>query len=229
MSNYQKILKKYTILFAEDDATMRKATTDMLHIFFREVYTAKDGKEALEYYEDERPDLILSDIKMPIMDGLSLVQTIRQNDFTIPIILLTSYSDQKTLLEAANAGIDGYILKPIALEIMLETFAKVISKISPKKEVISFDNGMLYNTMSEELYKNGNIIPLGAKEQKILKLFIANKEQVVYKEQIISHIWGIEDVTDSALKNLLNRLRLKLGSDTIVSVKGIGWRLNLKP
>lgn len=227
MSNYQKLLKKYTILFAEDDATMRQATADLLHVFFREVYIAKDGKEALECYEDEKPDIILSDIKMPIIDGLSLVKVIRQSNFMIPIILLTSYSDQKTLLEAANTGIDGYLLKPIILESMLETFAKLIHKIAPKKELIAFSNGLLYNTMSEELYKNGVIIPLGTKEKKILKLFLAHKEAVVQKEQIIAAIWGIEEITDSALKGQLNRLRSKLGVDTIVSIKGSGWRINL--
>lgn len=226
MSNHQKLLKKYTILFVEDDATMCQATADLLHVFFREVYIAKDGKEALECYEDEKPDIILSDIKMPIIDGLTLAKTIRQHDFMIPIILLTSYSDQQILLEAANAGIDGYILKPIILESMLETFSKIIKKIAPKKELVTFANGMLYNTMSEELYKNSVIIPLGTKEKKILKLFLAHKEAVVYKEQIISEIWGIEEVTDSALKGLLNRLRAKLGDNTIISVKGSGWRLN---
>jgi len=227
MSKYQKLLKKYTILFAEDDATMRQATADILRVFFREVYVAKDGKEALECYEDEKPDIILSDIKMPFMDGLMLSQNIRQSNFTIPIILLTSYSDQKTLLEAANASIDGYILKPISLEAMLETFARIIPKIAPKKELISFANGLLYNTSSEELYKNGAVISLGVKEQKFLHLFIAHKEAVVHKEEIISAIWGIEEITESALKGLLNRLRAKLGDDAIISVKGSGWRLNL--
>lgn len=226
MSNHQKLLKKYTILFVEDDATMRQATADILRVFFREVYVAKNGKEALECYEDEKPDMILSDIKMPIMDGLSLASRIRQSDFTTPIILLTSYSDQKTLLEVANASIDGYILKPIVLESMLEVFARVIPKISLKQELISFANGMLYNTLSQELYKNGVVIPLGTKEQKMLQLFIAHKNAVLHKEDIITALWGLEEVTDSALKGLLNRLRTKLGEDAIVSVKGSGWRLS---
>lgn len=227
MPNHQKLFKKYTILFAEDDATIRQATADILRVFFRKVYVATNGQEALEVYEDEKPDMILSDIKMPLMDGLSLVQNIRQSNFTIPIILLTSYSDQKTLLEAANTSIDGYILKPIDLESMLEVFVRVVPKITPKKELISFSNGLLYNTLSEELYKYGTIVALGSKEQKILQLFIAHQGAVLHKEQIISAIWGIEEITDSALKGLLNRMRIKLGDNTIVHVKGSGWRLNL--
>lgn len=225
MSNHQKLFKKYTILFAEDDDTIRQATTHILQIFFKEVYVAKNGKEALECYEDEKPDIILSDIKMPLMDGISLAQKIRKSDFMIPIVLLSSYSDQQMLFEAANAHIDGYILKPIVLESMLETLEKVIPKIAPKKELITFANGMIYNTLSKELYKDGIIVPLGAKEQKILQIFIANKEAIVEKEEIILAIWGLEEVTDSALKGLLNRLRAKIGNDTIVSVKGSGWRL----
>jgi len=226
MLNHQKLLKKYTILFAEDDATMRQATADMLRVFFREVHVVTNGKEALESYEDEKPDMILSDIKMPVMDGLCLAHKIRQSDFATPLILLTSYSDQQILLEAANAGIDGYILKPIVLESMLEAFVKVIPKIAPKKELIPLANGMFYNALSEELYNNKGVVPLGSKEQKMLQLFIANKDAVVRKEEIIATLWGLEEVTDSALKGLLNRLRAKIGDDTIVCVKGSGWRLS---
>jgi DNA-binding response OmpR family regulator len=227
MSNHQKLLKKYSILFAEDDATMREATADILRVFFREVIVARDGKEALERYEDEKPDMILSDIKMPLMDGFSLIASIRQNDFTTPIVLLTSYCDQTTLFEAANASIDGYITKPIVLESMLEALLKVVPKIAPKKELVSFGEGVLYNTLSEELYKNGCVVPLGEKEQKMLKLFLAHKEAVVHKDDIIASLWGVEDVTDSALKGVLNRLRTKLGSNAIVCVKGSGWRLHI--
>ena len=227
MSYYQKVLKKYTILFAEDDAVICKKIAEILTIFFHEVFVAKNGKEAFEYYEDEKPDMILSDIKMPVMDGISLAQKIRQDNFTIPIILLSSFSDQDILIKAANSGIDGYILKPIVLDSMLETFIKVIHKIIPKKELISFENGLFYNTMSEELYKNGVVIPLGAKERKLVNLFVAHKEAVVYKEQIISTIWGLEEVTDSGLKGLLNRLRTKIGYEVIVSIKGSGWKLNV--
>lgn len=139
---------------------------------------------------------------------------------------MTSFSDQPTLLEAANSGIDGYIIKPIVLEHLLETLSKLLPKITPKPELIALTNHVIYNTLSEELFKNGMLIPLGSKEKSLLKLFLHQKERTISKEQIISCIWGMEEVTDSALKNLLSRLRLKIGFDLIVSVKGSGWRLN---
>jgi len=226
MTNHQKLFKDVSILLVEDNERIRQEIAQLLRIFFRVVWTAKDGKEGLECYEDEKPDFILSDIKMPLVDGISLVRSIRQKDFQTPIVLLSSYCDQSMLLDAANSGIDGYIVKPVVLEQLLETFTKLLPKITPKKELITLAPTLVYNTFSEELFKEGVLIPLGTKEKALLKLFLNHKEKVIGKEQIVFTIWGMEEVTDSALKNLLARVRQKVGFELIVSVKGSGWRLN---
>ncbi len=221
-----QILKKMTILFVEDDPLVLKQITSLLVIFFDKVFTAENGEEAYKLYEDEQPDIILSDLEMPKVAGFELFYMIRMKNQTIPIIALSAYSDRTMLFKAANAQIDAYIVKPVELEPLLNAFRKVIPKISTKRDIFTFQNGLIYNLMSEELFKDSQLIALGKKEKILLKLFITNKDRVIEKDELIGHIWLHEDVTESALKNLLNRLRSKIGFELIVSVKGSGWKLN---
>ncbi len=120
----------------------------MLKIFFNNVSAASNGQEALEIFHNESIDIILTDIKMPLMGGLELTQKIRAIDNIIPIILLSSFGDQNTLLEAANCGIDGYILKPIELDSLLNIFDKVLQRKAPKRKYFSFVNGFIYNILT---------------------------------------------------------------------------------
>lgn len=218
-------LKRLSVLFAEDDEIMRLQVTETLKIFFGKVLIAKDGFEAFEIFQLEKPDIILSDIKMPKIDGLQLIEKIRDQNQVIPIIILTSYSDQNTLLRAANSGIDGYILKPLELNNFLETFDKILRRKKSIRKFFTFQDGLIYNLLSDELYKSGEVINLGKKEKDLLRLFIDNFDRTLTKEEIIESIWGYENITESALKNLLSRLRTKIGIDIILSIKGRGWKL----
>lgn len=220
-----QLFKKLSILFVEDEPLLRQQTADMLKIFFSTVYTASNGLEALGVLGEENINIVLCDIMMPVMDGLTLTQKIRAKGNTIPVVLLSSFCDQETLLKAANSGIDGYVLKPIELEMLLETFNRVLKIKMPLKNFYYFEKDMVYNLLSEELHQNGVVVDLGKRERAMLKLFIRNANKTVTKEEIIATIWEMEEVTESALKNLLNRLRTKIGSEFIVSVKGSGWRL----
>lgn len=221
-----ELFKKLSILFVEDELVLQRQTSDMLKIFFSSVYTASNGLEALGVLSEESPDIILCDIHMPIMNGLTLTQKIRAKGNTVPIVLLSSFSDQQTLLEAANCGIDGYVLKPIELETLLETFGRVLKAKGSYETFFYLDENMVYNTLTDELNKNGTLIDLGKRERAMLKLFIQRENKTLTKEEIVAAIWEMEEVTESALKNLLSRLRTKIGFEIIVSVKGSGWRLN---
>ncbi len=221
-----QLLKKLTILFVEDEAIIRTQIADTLKVFFNDVIVANNGHEALQLLSQNNIDIILSDIKMPMITGLDLATKVRLSNSSIPIILLSSYSDQDTLLKAVNIGIDGYVLKPIQLDDLLQTFENVLKRKIPIRRIFTFADGLIYNMLTEELYKNGELIDLGKKERMLLKLFIDNYEKTLTKDEIVSYIWELDEVTESALKNLLNRLRTKIGFDIIVSVKGNGWRLD---
>lgn len=218
-------LKDLSILFVEDDPIMLGQTHNTLNIFFKKVYTATNIQSAYSLYENNRPDIILSDIQLLDGTGLELVTTIRKKDYKTPIILLTSYSDNEYLFQAANLGIDGYIIKPLKLDNLLEAFFKALRREEKHTLIVKLTDDTHYDFSTKELLKNGSIIPLGAKEHQLLRLFIENSGKTLSKEDISYHLWPLEDVTDSALKNLLNRLRQKIGTDMIATIKGNGWRL----
>lgn len=221
-----QILKRMTILFVEDDPLVLEQISSLLNIFFGKVITAENGQIAYTLYEDEEPDIILSDLQMPKIGGFDFFTLIRKHNQSIPIIILSAYSDHTMLFKAANAQIDSYIVKPVELEALLDVFRKVLPKITTKNLFFHFENNLIYNTLTEELFKKGELIPLGKKEKMLLKLFIQYNYRTIDKDEITYNIWPHEDVSESALKNLLNRLRNKVGFDLIVSVKGSGWRLN---
>ena len=125
-------LKKLSLLFIEDKMTVQQKMNEMLSIFFGRVLIANNGEEALMLLQMNHIDLVLSDIEMPIMDGVTLVKTLRLLNNKVPFIMLSSFSDQDTLLDATNAGIDDYIVKPIQLDNLIQTFLKVLMLEPPQ-------------------------------------------------------------------------------------------------
>lgn len=228
MPNDYLFLKNKSILFAEDDIISRTQTVGILTMLFSKVYPAKDGIEAYEIYEDESPDIILTDIKMPKKDGMSLIKKIRSNDYSTPIILMTSFAEQELLVNAANLSVDGYLVKPVSLEKLTSALTKAIQRISEDKGLVHLTKNFFYNFAAKELYNNGNLVSLGAKEHDLLVLLINNHDKTLTKEEIENKLWPLETITNSAIKKLILRIRNKIDTNIIVSVRGIGYRL-IKP
>lgn len=222
------LLKEKSVLFADDDIITRTQMTEILEILFKKVYAAADGEEAYRIYEDEAPDLVLTDIKMPKKDGISLVRHIRQQDYKIPIILLTSFAEQELLMNAANLSIDGYLVKPVELEKLTFMICKAIRRVKQDDGLIVLGKQLYYNSATKELYRNGNLVMLGAKEHELLVLLITNRQKTLTKETIGTALWPLDPICDSAIKNIVLRLRKKMGIDVIVSVRGIGYRLDTR-
>ena len=127
-------LREKTLLFAEDDDIIRYNTLGILSVFFKKVITAKDGQEALEKYVDEKPDIIMTDIKMPIMDGLDFITEVRNVDVFTPIVLFSAYNEQRYLAKAINLKVEGLILKPIKLDELFAVLARCAKSLGSTNE-----------------------------------------------------------------------------------------------
>ena len=228
MTNTLLVLNTKTVLFAEDDDIMREQTAEILSMIFKKVFMARDGEEAYEIYEDEKPDLIITDIKMPRKDGLKLIKQIRQKDYRTPIILLTSFTDASMLINAANLSVDGYLVKPIELEQLTQTICTSMQRIQKGLGLLKLRDDLFYNIGTKEIYYKGNHVSLGAKEHELIELFINNRHLTLSKEDIATHLWPFDPICDSAIKNLILRIRKKLGDEIILSVRSIGYRLNTR-
>lgn len=125
-----KLLKKYTILYVEDDDTIRVELSEILEKLFLKVYLAKNGQEGLELFERYKNiDIILVDINMPILNGIDMIRHIRKKDENIPVIFATAYSDSKFLLEAIRLRAQEYIIKPIDIKYLITLINKILKDL----------------------------------------------------------------------------------------------------
>lgn len=130
----QVVAKSYTVLYVEDDADIQKVMCGILSVFCGTLYTAKNGQEGLELFYTLKPDLIITDISMPVMNGIEMVKTIRHSDKNIPIMVNSAFSDKEYLLDSIYIGVDRYTIKPIQHEEFLESLLFLFIKIKEKEQ-----------------------------------------------------------------------------------------------
>ena len=220
-------LKDKKVLFVEDDLITREKMTKIFSMIFAKVIVAKDGEEAFCLFEDESPDIVISDIKMPKSDGITLARRIRQYDYNTPIILMTSFSERDLLFEAVNLSIDGYLIKPVEFNNLTETLLRSFKRLHVNENLILIGKNLFYNIATKEVYRDGEQIILGVKETNLLSLLIKNRNRTVTLEEISYCLWSLEQMGESALKNTILRIKKKLNEDIIISVRGIGYRINI--
>ena len=220
------LFKNKCVLFAEDDNIVRANMTGILVMLFGKVLVAENGEEAYKLYKKELPDIVITDIKMPKKDGISLIKKIRQYDYEIPIILLSNNHEQQHLINVNELSIDGYLVKPIEPEKLSHLVCKAIQRTHKSIDLIPLSKELFYNSATKELYHDNNVIVLGLKEQELLQLLINNRYKTVTKDEIGKVLWPLNTACSSAIKNIVLRLRKKIGIDIIISVRGIGYRLD---
>ena len=129
LENIIKYTKNLNVLYVEDNIYVQQQTIKMLESFFNNIYIASNGKEALDLFNTENLyNLIITDIEMPFVDGVSLIEIIREYNKKVPIIVLSAHDNKDYFLKTINAGIDGYILKPYTLEQISQTLEYIIEK-----------------------------------------------------------------------------------------------------
>ena len=129
MSYNKNYFDDITILFVDDEDGVRDGYNVLLNMWAKKAYCAKDGKEGLEFFKRYKPDIVITDIKMPTMNGIEMIKNIRNIDLDIPIIITTAHQEPELLLDAVELQVDGYIIKPISkkeLKKRLKAIAKII-------------------------------------------------------------------------------------------------------
>ncbi len=221
-----KKLQNLTVLYAEDEIGIRQNIADSLGYYVKEVFEAANGAEAFDLYEEKKPDIILSDIQMPVLDGIEFVKKVRKTNREIPIVMITAHTDKEYLLEAVELHMEKYIVKPIELEDLFEVLEKCVKVLDTNNEVtLKVDDNYKYDYDKKELkYKEESII-LNKKEMLFFEVLISNQNRVVIYEELQDKVWGDDIMTDSALRSLVRNLRKKLPSDIIFNLSGVGYRL----
>jgi two-component system response regulator VanR len=228
MKNHEFKLKKLTLLLIESDIQVREYIYQSLSTLFKSIKLAHTIEKGLELFREGGIDIIITDIKMPgsNLSDFSLIEKIRYEEIFIPIIVLTELVDSFNLLRAANLQINGYITKPVNIYKLNQSLESISKHLNNNMEPIQFTRNVTYLPMHQTLMVDNIETSLGKKECKLLELLIFNKNTITTKDEIIYTIWPNQDVTDSAVKNLLNELRRKLTSNLIKNQPSRGWYID---
>lgn len=221
--------KNYTILYVEDDEGVRTVNSRFLTRMFNELYEAGDGEEALVLYKKYHPDIILTDIKMPKMDGLSLAKEIRKKDSTTKIIVSTAFSDKNYLMAAIELKLEKYIIKPLTSRNLIPALSKAIEELEKERDAkIYLDEIFYFDNILSLFYINEKVLDLNKKELLFLKLLTQNKNRVVSYEEIEQYVWEDEYMSLNSLRTTIGFLRKKIPFNCIKNISNMGYTLNLE-
>lgn len=227
---YLDILKNLTILYIEDEETIKENIKRTLLLFSNKIFDVKDIKSAKETLENQKIDIIISDINLPDETGIELIKEIRKTDKTLPIIILSAYTEKHYLLEATKLKLVDYLTKPMDFKTLQNALFKCVDEILENSRfIVSFKNRIIYNVLQKKLIDENKDeeISLTAKEILLLDFLIKNNNRVVPIEELKSVIWDDEfEATESAFKNLLNKIRKKIGKESILNISGVGYKLD---
>jgi DNA-binding response OmpR family regulator len=219
-------LKSLTILYVEDEDKIRTKIADTLRFYVKKIITAKNGEEGYDLYLRHKPDVILSDILMPIVDGLEMVKMIRKEDIKTPIVMITAHTEKEYLLDAVKLHLENYLVKPISLHDILTALNTCLEKFNIVNSLsFNLPKGYSYDMGYKALTYNGNTIKLSKKEITFLELLMKNISRVVRYEEFQEEVWGNDIMTDNAVRSIVNGLRKKLPNNIITNLSGIGYKL----
>jgi len=224
------------VLLVEDEEDAREILGFYLDTVFDEVQIACDGQEGLELYEkayedNKTFDLVLTDIQMPKLDGLSMIENITKINENQKFIIVSAYKDEEYLFKSINLNVISYFVKPLEVKNMMEMLKKVKSKVLEDKskqiieeEVLILNSTYSYNRKTKQLYKNGELVSLSKKEKLLIEALVKNIKEIKTKEYLKEFIWNDSETSDVTMRTVIKRVKDKIADDDfIVSKKGLGY------
>ncbi|MDP4148963.1 MAG: response regulator transcription factor [Bacteroidota bacterium] len=227
---------KISILLVEDEENLHEALKLNLELEGYEVTSAFDGRQALKAVQSEYFHLLILDVMLPEMDGISVTETIRLQNNDVPILILSARNASADRVLGLKKGADDYLSKPFNLEELLIRIRKLIDKDQrmqvkdPSGDVYSFGSNTIDFRAQEAVTKTGERIALSKKEVMLLKLLIENKNEVVTREKILQAVWGYNVYpTTRTIDNFVLSFRKYFEEDTrnpkyFHSVRGVGYK-----
>jgi len=219
--NMTNILKTKNVLYAEDEKGQQELLEETLKFFFKNVYLASNGEEALQIIQEEEIDIAILDIQMPKIDGLEVAKRIKNDN--IIIIFLTAYSHQQYMQEAIRIKVEDYLIKPFNLDEFIKIFKRIYDYGNKKEKVHTLKDGKLFYESSNLVEDSTNKIKLGSKEAQLLRLLLKYSPDILTKQIIDEEIWSYE-MKESSYRSLVKNLRQKIGKDLITTMPGIGLK-----
>ncbi len=203
----------------------------MLKTLFKSVDSVENGEEALALYKSNKYDIVLSDIQMPKINGVELVQEIYNINQNQMIIVLSAFDDSKYLLPLINLGIERFIKKPIDYDELTNSLLNVSKKVIENCQfnndsIILLDNSFTFDKEKDLMYCNNDLVALTKYEIIFMQLISDNVGKVYSNDNIVAYYDSVNEKIDTEnIRKLVSKLRRKIPKDSIESLYGVGYRL----
>ncbi|HEX9969298.1 MAG TPA: response regulator transcription factor [Acidimicrobiales bacterium] len=223
------------ILVVDDEPSIVDAVATALRYEGFDVYEAENGRQALKLTESHRPDLLVLDIMLPVLDGVEVTRRLRRDGLRVPVLFLTARDATEDKVAGLTAGGDDYVTKPFSLAEVVARVRAILRRAATTDDgasVLRFADVVL-DEESHEVWRAGTPVHLTATEFNLLRYFMLNPRRVLSKAQILDHVWHYDfDGDDNVVETFVSYLRKKLdrlGPPIIQTVRLVGYSLRLAP
>ncbi len=215
-----------TLLLLEDDLQLSDTVKQFLEFKGYTVHCAYDGLQAQEIVYEKRIDLMLLDVKVPLLNGFDFLKNLRKEGKEIPAIFITSLNSVDDVEKGFEVGCDDYIRKPFSLKELLVRIESLLKRsFGSYDEKIDLGEGLVFDIKELLLTQHNQRMPLKTKELKLLSLFLQNANELITYEKINEALWEYdEEPSAGSLRTYIKTLRSSIGKETIETIKNVGYR-----
>ena len=222
-----RCMSQIKVLIVDDEADIRNVIREYAENEQYKVTEASNGEEALEHLEQEHFDLMILDIMMPKLDGISLLEQLPTN-VKVPTIILSARDDEVDKLTGFDKGIDDYVCKPFSPRELVARMKAVLQRTHPTLSCYQYQD-LVVNFTEHTIKIDGQLISVTPKEFELLTYFIHNKKVAISRETLLNKLWGYDFYGDDrTIDTHIKMLRNNLGKyrDLIVTVRGVGYKFD---
>lgn len=214
------------VLLVEDDPRLREQLARALRAADYAVDEADNGRDALYLGQEEPFDVVVLDLGLPVLDGLSVLRRWRSEGRTMPVLILTARASWHEKVEGIDAGADDYLTKPFHTEELLARLRALIRRAQGMASPVLEYGGVTLDTRSGQVTANGQTVVLTSHEYRVLEYFMHRPGAIISRTELTEHIYAQDFDRDSnTIEVFVGRLRKKLPAGLIQTVRGMGYRL----
>lgn len=221
--NILKKLSNISVLLVEDDENTRVALAQSLQIYCKFLKVAKDGLEGFDAFFKNNFDIVITDINLPNLNGLEMLDEIKKRAPHVKSIIITSYDTSENILASIKLGAYNYLRKPFKIEELQTAILLATKNLFEKK--LKLKNIYEYDLSEKILRKNGKIIDFTKTEAKLFYLLISNINKIVNYSAIENFVWNDKFMSNEALRMVVKKIRIKTQNDIIQNISGVGYIL----
>jgi len=215
------------VLVVEDDLMIGESLSEALQDEAYTVDWVKDGRQAILTLKVQPYDIILLDLGLPEVDGMGVLNAIRDAKIETPVLILTARDQLKDRIAGLDSGADDYVVKPFELGEVFARMRVLIRRSQGKADNQVAVGNLSLDNVHKRVMMDGNSIDLTAKEYMLLTTFMLSPEKVMSKNALEDSLYGWGDEVESnAIEFLIHSLRKKIGQDRIKNVRGLGWYIS---